>query len=686
MKNIAALIFALFFLTIQPALANDKYALVITISEYNEETGWNKINSGNDAELIKNALILQGFSEDNIFLFGDGDELTKDRILELFKEKLIHNVEEGDVVFFHYSGHGQQIADDNGDELDGLDEALVPINAPKLNYILDEVTGEKIPYNGELHLRDDELGEVLENLRRKLGPAGNVMVSIDACHSGTATRGIGVGRGTKDPNVPDDWEPPTIDINEHNAKVGFGLHTVDKDLASMVSFFGSGQHEINYEYIDYETNTNYGSLSYALSKALSEADNNTSYRVLFEKVKNIMATIATRQTPQVEGDLDQEIMGGKLLGATNYFTVKNWYNNEFVEINGGALQSLTKGSLVAFYPSDTREIENVTPLASGIVEDSQIYQSRVKITEGNLDRDAAIESWVYITETNYSENTIYVKVNVGDDKINESIKNELSKHAIITLTEEDNVDILIEIESEESSRGVNLRAITFDDLEVYNEPFINSDNQIHQRQLMDITKSIYRFAQARFLRQLEHYNPRMQADISIIPLELVTAGIPYNPRSSDFIELDPKSLINEAGQMVIKDGTYIKVKVRNHSPRTIYYTLMDISPDNEIFIIYPDEYNSPSEFVLKGFSETEHTAIFQIGEPYGTDILKLIVSDQPLNLSLVVQTRGQDGGGNSPLEKLLQGTYETNGTRGPSRQNVSTENIGIYTFSYQITP
>jgi hypothetical protein len=33
------------------------------------------------------------------------------------------------LYIFNSSGHGQQIQDDNGDELDGYDEALIPYDA-----------------------------------------------------------------------------------------------------------------------------------------------------------------------------------------------------------------------------------------------------------------------------------------------------------------------------------------------------------------------------------------------------------------------------------------------------------------------------------------------------------------------------------------------------------------------------
>ena len=94
----------------------------------------------------------------------------------------------GDIVVLHYSGHGQQIYDDDGDEIDGYDEAIIPYDG-KISF----KTGK---YGGENHLRDDELGRMINQIRKKIGQAGDVIVILDSCHSGTATRDFSPSRGT----------------------------------------------------------------------------------------------------------------------------------------------------------------------------------------------------------------------------------------------------------------------------------------------------------------------------------------------------------------------------------------------------------------------------------------------------------------------------------------------------------
>ena len=63
---------------------------------------------------------------------------------------------------------------------DGLDESLVMYDAG-YKYIPQQ-------YEGENHLRDDELGIWIHKLRRKAGEKGRITITLDACHSGTANR------------------------------------------------------------------------------------------------------------------------------------------------------------------------------------------------------------------------------------------------------------------------------------------------------------------------------------------------------------------------------------------------------------------------------------------------------------------------------------------------------------------
>src|SRR5690606_15072692 len=92
-----------------------KYALIIAIGDYPAKTGWSPISSVNDVSLIKTALLGQGFSEDNIQVLIN-EQATREGILSSIKA-LQAKIAPGDIVVIHYSGHGQQIFDDNNEEI-----------------------------------------------------------------------------------------------------------------------------------------------------------------------------------------------------------------------------------------------------------------------------------------------------------------------------------------------------------------------------------------------------------------------------------------------------------------------------------------------------------------------------------------------------------------------------------------
>ena len=90
-----------------------KHAIIVAIADYptNEkgETVWKDLSSNNDVDLVKAMLKEQQFQEINCAFLID-KEATPENLDKAF-ENLTDKLKEGDIVYFHYSGHGQQVAD-----------------------------------------------------------------------------------------------------------------------------------------------------------------------------------------------------------------------------------------------------------------------------------------------------------------------------------------------------------------------------------------------------------------------------------------------------------------------------------------------------------------------------------------------------------------------------------------------
>ena len=159
-----------------------KRALLIGISEYNStqsdvsDNDWANIHGANDVDLLAATLKQQRFQITRI----TNRAANADRIRREIKRFAL-SCKSDDIVYIHFSCHGQPVEDMNGDEEDGWDEALIPVDAKKVY--------QKGVYTGEKHIIDDELNGYFRTIRKNVGHNGFVYVVLDACHAGSSYRG-----------------------------------------------------------------------------------------------------------------------------------------------------------------------------------------------------------------------------------------------------------------------------------------------------------------------------------------------------------------------------------------------------------------------------------------------------------------------------------------------------------------
>ncbi|KAG7920269.1 hypothetical protein KL934_000950 [Ogataea polymorpha] len=112
----------------------------------------------------------QGYkAEDIVMLTDDQRELvkvpTKANMIRAM-QWLVKDARPGDSLFFHYSGHGGQEEDQDGDEEDGYDDCIYPVDFQQTGSLVDDV---------------------MHDIMVKSLPAGCRLTCIfDSCHSGTA--------------------------------------------------------------------------------------------------------------------------------------------------------------------------------------------------------------------------------------------------------------------------------------------------------------------------------------------------------------------------------------------------------------------------------------------------------------------------------------------------------------------
>lgn len=223
-------------------------ALIVAIGEYPMDSGWETIHGDNDGVLVSELLRRNHYRQ---VILLKNEKATKEAITLSF-QKLYDDADIGDYLFLHFSCHGQQMMDLNGDEEDGLDEALIPYDA--LFWYIPGI------YEGEKHICDDELGEWIDRLRRKLGKSGQIFVLLDACHSGTANRYVSniYIRGVNKIFAPDNYKPLPGRHLERSMK----LKPLD-NLAPTMILSACEAEETNYEYYSRKSRCHYGKLTYS---------------------------------------------------------------------------------------------------------------------------------------------------------------------------------------------------------------------------------------------------------------------------------------------------------------------------------------------------------------------------------------------------------------------------------------
>lgn len=165
-----------------------KLALLVGINDYPESKRFTSLaGCETDVDLQRHLLMYRfGFKDSDIKILKS-KAATREGILTAFNEHLIKQAKPGDVVVFHFSGHGSQVADPDKISTDGLNSTFVPVDYSPV---------------AEKGVVNDIMGRTLFLLMSALKQkTENVTVVLDSCHSGGGVRGnvrVRAARGGND--------------------------------------------------------------------------------------------------------------------------------------------------------------------------------------------------------------------------------------------------------------------------------------------------------------------------------------------------------------------------------------------------------------------------------------------------------------------------------------------------------
>jgi hypothetical protein len=232
-----------------------------------------------------------GFAKGDVTVLTDYDATKK--AMQAAIKGLVASARKGDVLLLHYSGHGSNVPDDNGDEADRRDEILCPTN-------LDW----KDP------LRDDWLRATFDTLK----PGVTLTVIMDCCHSGSNTRAIQPPDAPLIPRyLPNPWDIMAEEsgrrlrgkvVGELRSSSRAQRKKSDVVTANIPELLITGCRDTQTSADAYIGGSYNGALTYNLTATIKAAKGKLTYRELHQGVLERLKKGDFEQVPQLEGRKD----------------------------------------------------------------------------------------------------------------------------------------------------------------------------------------------------------------------------------------------------------------------------------------------------------------------------------------------------------------------------------------------
>lgn len=531
----------------------------------------------NDMDLVYQVLVSRyGFAEQHIRTLRD-DAATREGILAAFNQ-LVKEAGPNDVVYVHYSGHGSQVQDLNGDEPDDqLDETLVPADGRT----------EGIP-----DITDDELEEILSRLKTP-----KAVIVLDSCHSGTATRGLEV----RPRSVPMDTR-----INLYQQHEITTRSIVPVKQHRYVLFSGAAAHE---EALDGPVDGRYhGFFTHSLFKSLQSAPTGASTREVFagarQELKRIQSQFGRTSMPEPQLEASRERMdlpffaavsesepaaGGKAESARRpWVAVQPQQNDEVVLINALPLGG-GRGSVWGIYPDGETDFDPAHAQAFAVVKAVK-HQHAMAVVSPKQAKVSSKGRAVLIAPAPKSRSIPVALRNVPTAQAKQ-LKVLLDKQIgdVQFVGEQEFARFLVE------TRGASLHVLSADGTkEIMVLPAKPSLESI-----ASLSQVLVQSRNASQLLNLENPMSRMHVSVRVVQVGERGIAVVSDKMEAPVYRIrkprEPRTLTNSLQLEVISD-------------MDAYITIVDVDAEGHVNVLFPNAYQNP-QFFPEGFIEAGRTVL-----------------------------------------------------------------------------
>lgn len=549
---------------------------------------------------------------------------TKAGMIRAIETQLIAKARPGDLCLLFYSGHGTQVPDQPPlDEADGLDEALVPYDANITHGIrmdthkpCDGTNCEGDKCNGgdpipSTLLIDDDLNVLLSRIK-----TDNVVVLLDSCHSGTATRGgatdkrwlraraidqpMTTGAQTSSDDLGGDLLEPTV-------LTAAAASQTAKDwpfLAEQRASGGQVRDPVS------GGNDNMGAFTYFLLEALQPGANET-YRQVMAHVAARLNAREFSQTPQIEGrGLDRVFLSFATAaskppaneGTFGPFRISGAMEAQIVSSQGKTARLRAVGG---------------RPLASGSIFAEGTVALQVGASAGN--------------GSEFGGTALGTASAVPGQVLKERFRRITAAPLRVAVTGPGGIATGLETALRAASAGDRFRIVSATETRDCDLDISKNGGQViitpyrNQQKLSVATGASVAALVPSVLSLLDN----LTATTLLSRLE--------NP-SSEFA-VDVRVNGKEADEVAIDDTVTFTAR----ASRDCYLYLVDIDPAGKITVLFPNKFSSSNKLTADKIYNMPLPDVYRlrIEGPAGPEVVKAIATVAPLRLDVLAQDKGE---------------------------------------------
>ncbi len=688
-----------------------KLALLVGINAYADNPLQGCIT---DVDLQQELLVHRfGFNPSDILLVTDKTDVkpTRAGILQAFEEHLIKQAKPGDVVVFHFSGHGSQVFDPDSGFADKLNGTFVPIDR-----VLSP-TGERATVS-------DIMGETLFLLMSAL-PTENVAVVLDSCHSGGGKRGNLTIRAIPGGAQADPSPEERAYQEQLRSRLGRSREAVmrqrQEGIAKGVVIASAARNELAADtpFDGFHA----GAFTYILTQYLWQATGGEAVSSVVANVARSTTKISsTRQVPEFEVKKDSgnerkptyflnkqlppaEAVVTKVEGKFVEFWLGGIEPQSFAAFNKDAVFLLldTSGQNLGLVRLESRDRNNGLIGRGTLIETKRpdalkpglLLQEQARAILGDLTLRIGLDESL----GSAGSRSIF-QVLPQIPRLEPKPLGGTEVHYILGRMTEARYQELQQTKVDEIP-PVGSLGLYAPGLDLIPGSFGTPDETVTDA--FERLKSKFRSLLAARLVKLTLNADSSRMKVSAVMKILNETGEPINVAASAFTvrsggtlnktdELPSIVATNgiefEDGIVKLPVGTRVQFQVENQEDRDLYMTVLVITPEGKMIVIFPNTWVANKDAALVKAGETrqipevgEDKFKITVGKPLGTAEVLIIASAAPLRdalkrLQQIADSRGQRGGA-LPLDEEATAAVDDllgdldRGTRGNRSLDVS---------------